>query len=92
MIKIKFNLSKLNGSKWINWVKSMWIWIGCELRKNPKELKRKYICKVNIFVKTFTNRIQREIFVKHLQIDSMEIFIYRKSIECYKWDIYLLNK
>ena len=69
MIEIKFNLSKLNGSKWINWVKSMWIWIGCELRKNPKELKRKYICNTNtkevmckqikgeIFVKTFTNRI-----------------------------------
>ena len=25
MIEIKFNLSKLNGSKWINWVKSMWM-------------------------------------------------------------------
>ena len=70
MIEIKFNLSKLNGSKRINWVKSCewnmnWVWI----KEKPKELKRKYICNTNtkevmckqiegeIFVKTFTNRI-----------------------------------
>ena len=68
MIEIKFNLSKLNGSKWklskIN-VNTNWVWI----KEKPKEFKRKYICNTNtkevmckqiegeIFVKTFTNRI-----------------------------------
>ena len=38
MIEIKFNLSKLNGSKWINWVKSMWM--KYELGVNKGKTKR----------------------------------------------------
>jgi len=62
MIEIKFNLSKLNGSKWINWVKSMWM--KYELGVNKKNIcntnTKEVMCKQiegEIFVKTFTNRI-----------------------------------
>ena len=49
MIEIKFNLSKLNGSKWINWVKSMWMKYELGVNKGKtKSDKRKYICKTNI--------------------------------------------
>ena len=70
MIEIKFNLSKLNGSKWINWVKSMWMKyeLGMNKGKTKRVIKEIYLenkykwsyvqsNRRRDICKTFTNRI-----------------------------------